>query len=146
MRGIAIGIAVVLASWAMPVAAQKQILTLFDGACSAESNLGDGAPFVCNSALMSSYSELNNRVAIVFLEKTGSTPVIGVSGVMNVDGNMRVDGVQYEVGKLIPATGRCAFTRKGRKIRAMHCEAATGAPGSERRPTIEFTVTRENRL
>ncbi|MEZ0244592.1 MAG: hypothetical protein ACAH11_14550 [Sphingomonas sp.] len=146
MRGFAIGFAVILACWALPASAQKTEMSLFDGACATESNIA-GTPFGCELMVSTNIDQGYDGVVLVFMHKTeGGGGMIAIGGVRDPDGTLRAQTVQYRPGEPVAATGDCAFTRKGRKIKSVRCTVVTGSGADERRSTIEFTPTREHRM
>jgi hypothetical protein len=149
MRGLAIGFAVVLAGGALPAAAQKADkpeMSLFDGACASTSSVA-GSPFTCDAALVTTINQGIDGQIVIFMTKVeGGGGIIGIGGVKDPDGSLRVQSVQYKPGEPVGATGNCAFTRKGRKVKAMRCETVTGSGGDERRSVIEFTAISEHRM
>lgn len=143
MRGIAFGFAVVAASWVLPAAAQKEEpVRGFEGACSADSVVA-GKPFACDMLVYLRIDPNGSRAAVVFGRKGDGDSLTTLGGNFDASGNTLVlDGVQLKAGERTPFTGSCVFTRGGREIKAVRCEAIE-ADGQGRMVKIDFTVTSE---
>ncbi len=144
MRVIALGVAAMLAGWAMPAAAQgkEQPIRAFEGRCSSDSRVA-GNPYPCDLLVQARIDPKGPNLMLMFAKKgDDAVPMIGIGGKLDGSGSLIVDGVQFRAGDRIPFDGSCAFTRSGRKITAVRC-TATEKGGEGRTILIDFPVTTE---
>ena len=143
MRLVALGMAAILAGWAMPAAAQKEEpVRGFEGACASDSEVA-GSPYSCNAMILVRIAPDGPQALLIFATRgdDGST-MRSVGGSFDASGALVVDGIQLKAGDRTPFTGSCTSKRSGRETKAVRC-AATEDGGSGRTVTIEFKVSHE---
>lgn len=143
MRLVALGMAAILAGWAMPAAAQKEEpVRGFEGACASDSEIA-GSAYSCNAMILVRIVPDGPQAMLIFATQgdDGST-MRSLGGSLDASGALVVDGIQLKAGDRTPFTGRCTFKRSGREIKAVRCDATENG-GSGRTVKIDFTVKRE---